>query len=84
MSPSASDKPLPPHHAEHMAEAVAEACRGVECGDGGPFGAVVVDSNGKVVAKGHNMVLVTKDPTMHAEMTAIKNACKALGRHTNI
>lgn len=79
MTPSIEENTQSGRHAEHMAEAVAEACRGVECGDGGPFGAVIVDREGSVVATGHNMVLVTKDPTMHAEMTAIRNACKALG-----
>ncbi|KAK5972575.1 hypothetical protein GCK32_008432, partial [Trichostrongylus colubriformis] len=39
---------------EHMRTAIEEACAGVEAGDGGPFGAVVV-KNGKVVATGHNM-----------------------------
>lgn len=40
---------------EHMAAAVKEACTGVQNGDGGPFGAVVV-RNGQIVATGHNMV----------------------------
>nr|CDJ87198.1 CMP dCMP deaminase domain containing protein [Haemonchus contortus] len=61
-----------------MRKAIDEACQGVEAGDGGPFGAVVV-KDGKIVATGHNMVLAMNDPTMHAEVTAIRNACKALG-----
>lgn len=61
-----------------MQTALDEACSGVEAGDGGPFGAVVV-RDGKVIATGHNMVLVSNDPTMHAEVTAIRNACKKLG-----
>ncbi|CAD6192942.1 unnamed protein product [Caenorhabditis auriculariae] len=64
---------------EWMKMAVEEACKGVGCGDGGPFGAVVV-KDGKVVATGHNMVLITNDPTAHAEVTAIRNACKVLGK----
>ncbi|CAB3403381.1 unnamed protein product [Caenorhabditis bovis] len=64
---------------DFMASAIVEACRGVEAGDGGPFGAVIVNKNNEVVATGHNMVLATNDPTMHAEMTAIRNACKKLG-----
>ncbi|CAD6188393.1 unnamed protein product [Caenorhabditis auriculariae] len=63
---------------EHMRTALDEACRGVLSGDGGPFGAVVV-KDGKVIATGHNMVVVTNDPTMHAEVTAIRNCCKKLG-----
>lgn len=39
-----------------MKEAIEEACRGVKSNDGGPFGAVLVNSNGEVVATGHNMV----------------------------
>lgn len=62
-----------------MKLAVAEAIHGMRKNKGGPFGAVIV-KNGKVIAKGHNMVLVTKDPTAHAEMVAIRRACKKLKR----
>uniref|UniRef100_A0A0K0DRT4 CMP/dCMP-type deaminase domain-containing protein n=1 Tax=Angiostrongylus cantonensis TaxID=6313 RepID=A0A0K0DRT4_ANGCA len=65
-----------------MKIAVREACDGVESGDGGPFGAVIV-RDGIVIATGHNMVLVTNDPTMHAEMVAIRNACKKIGTSMN-
>ncbi|KAE9416945.1 hypothetical protein Angca_008313 [Angiostrongylus cantonensis] len=65
---------------EHMKTAVREACDGVESGDGGPFGAVVVHG-GNVIGTGHNMVLVTNDPTMHAEVVAIRNACKKIGNY---
>lgn len=54
-----------------LRKAVEEANEGVECGDGGPFGAVVVQ-NDQVVVSCHNMVLKNKDPTAHAEVTAIK------------
>lgn len=40
---------------EHMKAAIEEACNGVNAGDGGPFGAVIVKDN-KIVATGHNMV----------------------------
>ncbi|KAJ1373311.1 hypothetical protein KIN20_035677 [Parelaphostrongylus tenuis] len=63
---------------EHMKLAVKEACDGVNLGDGGPFGAAIV-RDGNVIATGHNMVLVTNDPTMHAEVVAIRNACKKIG-----
>lgn len=53
--------------------------RGVDCGDGGPFGAVVVH-NDEVIASCHNMVLKNTDPTAHAEVTAIREACKKLGK----
>ncbi len=54
-----------------LSKAVEEAYRGVDCGDGGPFGAVVV-CNDEVVVSCHNMVLKNTDPTAHAEVTAIR------------
>lgn len=59
--------------------AAKEAESGVKLKDGGPFGAVVV-RNGNVIAQAHNEVLKLKDPTAHAEILAIQNACKALGK----
>lgn len=61
-----------------MFRAVQEAFYGVEHNHGGPFGAVVVKS-GKIIAKAHNQVLKNNDPTAHAEINAIKKACKKLG-----
>ena len=47
---------------------------------GGPFGAVVV-RDGTVIAEGQNRVVPEGDPTAHAEVCAIRNACSALGTH---
>jgi guanine deaminase len=63
-----------------MEEAFKEAQKGMEVGDGGPFGAVVVRS-GEIIASAHNEVLKTNDPTAHAEITAIRRASEALGTY---
>jgi guanine deaminase len=47
---------------------------------GGPFGAVIV-KDGAILAEGANRVTVTHDPTAHAEVVAIRNACAKLGNH---
>ncbi|KAI4303050.1 hypothetical protein MLD38_038729 [Melastoma candidum] len=62
-----------------LSKAVEEAYKGVDCGDGGPFGAVVV-RNDEIVVSCHNMVLKNTDPTAHAEVTAIREACKKLDK----
>ena len=48
--------------------------------DGGPFGAVIVKNN-KIIGKGKNQVLKKNDPTAHAEIMAIRNACQNLKTH---
>jgi guanine deaminase len=60
-----------------MREAIKEAEAGLRSGRGGPFGCVVV-RQGKIVARGNNRVTSTNDPTAHAEVTAIREACTAL------
>jgi guanine deaminase len=61
-----------------MEKAIALATENVVSGAGGPFGAVVV-RDGEIVATGVNQVTLTNDPTAHAEVVAIRAACKALG-----
>lgn len=61
----------------HMRRAIALACDSVAAG-GGPFGAVVARGE-KVVAEGNNRVTLDLDPTAHAEITAIRRTCRALG-----
>lgn len=46
---------------------------------GGVFGAVVVDKEGNIIGEGYNQVIKQNDPTWHAEMHAIREACKKLG-----
>ena len=60
-----------------MQAAVDLARRGMREGRGGPFGCVIV-KDGKIIAEGNNSVLTHNDPTAHAEVVAIRNACKAL------
>lgn len=62
---------------DFMRRAIALADENVRAGRGGPFGAVVVRA-GTVVAEGTNLVTSTNDPTAHAEVVAIRNACRAL------
>lgn len=60
-----------------MQAAIELSFEGMRSGKGGPFGAVVV-KDGQIVAAGSNEVLTTHDPTAHAEVVAIRAACKAL------
>jgi guanine deaminase len=64
------------NHHQFMARAIELAQAGVE-GDGGPFGCVIV-KDGKIVGEGNNRVTSTNDPTAHAEVVAIREACKNL------
>ncbi len=61
-----------------MREAIRLAAGNVEEGRGGPFAALVVH-DGRVVARGTNLVTTANDPTAHAEIVAIRRACEALG-----
>lgn len=63
-----------------MEQAIALATENVTSGRGGPFGAVIV-RDGRVIATGANMVTTTNDPTAHAEVVAIRNACTALAEY---
>jgi len=62
----------------YLREAIALARSGMEHNEGGPFGCLIV-KDGQVIARGNNRVTSTNDPTAHAEMVAIREACKALG-----
>ena len=62
---------------ELMRRAIALAVENVKQG-GGPFGAVIA-RNGEIVAEGVNRVTLQHDPTAHAEVQAIRNACTKLG-----
>lgn len=61
-----------------MDEAVQLSQDNLQSGEGGPFGAVIVQ-NGQIIARGNNRVTSNNDPTAHAEIVAIREACQALG-----
>jgi tRNA(Arg) A34 adenosine deaminase TadA len=62
---------------EFMQRAIALAIENVNSGRGGPFGVVIV-RDGRVIASGTNRVTSTNDPTAHAEIVAIREACRSL------
>jgi len=62
---------------DFLREAIRLSLEKMEAGEGGPFGAVVVQ-NGKIVGRGWNRVTSTNDPTAHAEIVAIRDACACL------
>ena len=61
-----------------MRRAIQLAQEGIDDNAGGPFGAVVV-KDGRIIAEGWNQVTSANDPTAHAEIVAIRKACKVLG-----
>ena len=65
---------------KYMEEAIKEAKEGINNGHGGPFGSVIV-KDGRIIGRGHNMVLINHDSTAHGEITAIRNTEKDLGTH---
>ena len=60
-----------------MQRAIDLAEQGMDSNSGGPFGAIIVKDD-VIIAEGNNMVTSTNDPTAHAEIVAIKEACKKL------
>ena len=65
---------------EIIRKAVDEARRTMGEGQGGPFGAAIIDPEGKIYVSS-NTVLGSKDPTAHAEVNAIRKACRERGSH---
>ncbi len=66
---------------KYMQEAINLAMENVDVVNGGPFGAVVV-KDGEIVGRGINEVTRTNDPTAHAEIIAIRDACRNLNTYT--
>ncbi|MCB0765963.1 MAG: nucleoside deaminase [Flavobacteriales bacterium] len=63
---------------DYIRAAIDLAREGMERGDGGPFGCVIV-KNGVIIGRGNNRVTGSNDPTAHAEVVAIREACRQLG-----
>lgn len=61
---------------QHLEQAIELACQSV-ANNGGPFGAVIVKDD-QVIGRGHNQVTLNNDPSAHAEIIAIRDACKTL------
>jgi len=61
-----------------MKEAIKQSKKGMNTNEGGPFGAIVVKNN-QIVGRGNNKVTSSNDPTAHAEVVAIRDACNNLG-----
>ena len=67
-----------PYEESFLREAIKLSRNHMEAGDGGPFGAVIV-KDGEIVGRGWNSVTTHNDPTAHAEVMAIRDACTTLG-----
>ena len=66
---------------KYMKTVKENAEKGIRENEGGPFGAVIVDKQGNIISEGNNKVIKENDPTAHAEITAIRNACKKLNTY---
>ena len=65
----------------YMELAKQNAEEGINRGEGGPFGAVIIDKEGNIISNGNNQVIKNNDPTAHAEIVAIREACKKLNTY---
>jgi guanine deaminase len=72
-------KPLNEQDKIFMREAIHLSLNGMRNGEGGPFGCVVVNTEGVIIGSGNNRVTSTNDPTAHAEVVAIRDACRNIG-----
>lgn len=67
-------------HEHFLHEAIKLSAISLDKADGGPFGCVIV-KDGEIVGRGFNRVIATHDPTAHAEVQAIRDACANLKTH---
>ena len=66
---------------KYMEKAKLNANNGINKKEGGPFGAVITDKDGNIISNGNNKVIKNNDPTAHAEIIAIREACKKLNTY---
>jgi tRNA(Arg) A34 adenosine deaminase TadA len=71
---------LTPNEMEFLERAIALSKHGMDSGKGGPFGCVIVKNN-EIIGEGNNRVTSSNDPTAHAEVVAIREACKKLNSY---
>jgi tRNA(Arg) A34 adenosine deaminase TadA len=71
---------LSPEERVFFEKAIALSKEGMESGQGGPFGCVIV-KDGRIIGEGNNQVTSSNDPTAHAEVVAIREACRKLGTY---
>ena len=71
---------MPFDHQTHMLTAIYEAEK-AQRQDEVPIGATVLSSSGKMIAKAHNQVITREDPTAHAEVLALRQACRKMGNY---
>lgn len=71
-------KPMSPDCETFMQEAIRLSLEMMRAGKGGPFGAILV-RDGEIIGRGWNQVTSTNDPTAHAEIVAIREACRKTG-----
>ena len=71
---------LKPAERAFLERAIALSKEGMESGQGGPFGCVIVKNN-EIIGEGNNKVTSSNDPTAHAEVVAIRQACQKLGTY---
>ena len=79
MNQGESKKPISEEDKLFMREAIDMSLKGMRNGDGGPFGCIIVNENGVIIGKGNNKVTSSNDPTAHAEVVAIRDACQNIG-----
>jgi tRNA(Arg) A34 adenosine deaminase TadA len=71
---------LKPNEMKFLERAIELSLLGMESGNGGPFGCIVVRNN-EIIGEGNNRVTSANDPTAHAEVVAIREACRKLGSY---